>query len=230
MKVKQYAMALAMLAPLVASLPAEAADLGGGPRRSMKDDYVEYSPPPPRFNWAGIYVGAHVGGAFGSSKHTDLAGTTSGGFDTDGYIAGGQIGFNLQSGALVYGLEADISGTDISGGTFSATCPAGCSSQLDWIGTIRARVGWDLGGYMPYLTGGFAYGDASASTNGISANDTLTGWTVGGGLEMKLTNNWTLRGEYLYVDLGHLNVPTAVPVRADFDELHLVRAGLNFKF
>jgi len=217
---------LAALAALMAATSAGAADLG---RPSMKDtDRGDWREPARQYNWAGLYVGAHVGYGFGTSAHTNTGGVSTGGFDTDGYIAGGQIGYNLQAGSIVYGLEADISATDISGSSFT-NCLAGCSSSLDYLGTIRARLGVDMGGFMPYLTAGFAYGDANASSGGLSASDTLTGWTAGGGVEMKLSQNWSIRGEYLYVDLGHLNVPAAA-TRADFDDIHIIRGGVNFKF
>ncbi|MEZ5842438.1 MAG: porin family protein [Hyphomicrobiaceae bacterium] len=223
----RIAAAAAIAVGLLAATPALAADLG---RPSLKDDQADWGPARPRYNWAGLYVGAHVGYGFGTSSQTDLGAITTGRFDTDGYVAGGQIGYNLQVGSLVYGLEADISATDISGTSFT-NCAVGCTSSLDYLGTIRARLGVDMGGVMPYITGGFAYGDATAATNGLAAaTDTLTGWTAGAGVEMKLSQNWSIRGEYLYVDLGHLNVPTPAPTRADFDEIHVIRGGLNFKF
>lgn len=225
MKFVGAAGAVAAVAGLAGMTPASAADLG---RPSIKDDGWRDAAPA-RYNWTGLYAGAHVGGGFGRSSHTDTGGATTGGFDTDGYIGGGQVGYNLQAGSIVYGLETDISATDISGNTFTG-CAGGCSSQLDWLWTLRGRIGIDMGGFMPYITGGLAVGDASASTNGISASETLTGWTVGGGVEMKLDKNWSIKGEYLYVDLGDVRVPTATPTDARFDDIHIIRGGLNFKF
>lgn len=220
--------ALAALVVTAVAVPAvQAADLGGRGYRSVKDE-PDYGPP--RYLWTGLYVGAHAGYAFGTSRMTDAGGTTTGDFDIDGFVGGGTIGFNFQSGQVVWGLETDISFSDVSGRTF-VNCPGGCTSSSDWLWTVRGRLGLDLGGWMPYITGGLAVADGFGNVGGLaSGSDTLTGYTIGGGLEIKLDRNWSIKGEYLFVDLGDVGIPTPVPTRADFDELHIVRAGINYKF
>lgn len=207
---------------------AQAADLGGRPT-SYKDE-PDYGPP--RYLWTGLYTGLHAGYGFGRTDFTDTAGLTSGRFDTDGFLGGATLGYNFQSGQIVWGLETDISYADVSAATGAGACaPGTCSTQMDWLWTVRGRVGMDFNGWMPYFTGGLAVADTSARVSGLTSNsDTLTGWTIGGGLEVKLDRNWSFKTEYLFVDLGHITLPDAQPIRAQFDELHIVRAGINYKF
>ena len=221
--------ALAALIGAAALIPiADAADLGGRDRyRSMKDEPIDG---PPRYLWTGLYVGLHAGYAWGESRLTDANGVTTGGFDIDGFVGGGTLGYNFQSGQIVWGIETDISFADVSGRSF-VNCAGGCSSGMDWLWTLRGRVGLDFGGWMPYITGGLAVADGFGTIGGLaSGSDTLTGYTLGGGLEIKLDRGWSVKAEYLFVDLGDVGVPSPVPARADLDELHLVRAGINYKF
>ena len=218
----------ASLATVILAPVAQAADLGGR-YKSMKDE-PDYGPP--RYLWTGLYLGAHAGYGWGTSRQTNTTTlVTTGDYDTDGFLGGGTIGYNFQSGQVVWGLETDISFSDVSGNSFVA-CAAGCTSSLDWLWTLRGRVGLDFNGWMPYVTGGLAVADGFVSTNGAgTSSDTLTGWTIGGGLEVKLDRNWSVKAEYLFVDLGDMRNPVpGSPIRADFDELHIVRAGINYKF
>lgn len=140
--------------------------------------------------------------------------------DMNGWLGGAQLGYIWRSGQIVYGLEADIqaSGQD---GRFSVCSTAACAIddsfangrfELNWFGTLRARVGILLQPQLLlYATGGFAYGGFDAKyTAGVvgdfsisrSDSSTATGWVVGGGVETALDRNWLLRAEYLYMDLG----------------------------
>jgi len=186
-------------------------------------------PVPPTYNWSGFYLGANGGGGWSTSRW-DSAGSANG----SGVVVGGTAGLNWQTGHAVFGLEGDIDWSNVKGTTTSAACPAGCTTQNDWLATVRGRAGYAFDRFMPYVTGGLAVGDVKASTPGLAGtSQTNTGWTAGGGLEFALTNNWTAKAEYLHVDLGNMNCgfncgTTAnnnVSVRED-----LVRGGLNFKF
>ena len=221
--------ALAAVVAVAVIVPAaQAADLGGR-GKSYKDD-ADYGPP--RYLWTGLYTGLHAGYGWGQTDFTDTVGLSSGRFDTDGFLGGATLGYNFQSGQIVWGLETDISYSDVTGTTGAGACaPGTCNTSMDWLWTLRGRVGLDINGWMPYITGGLAVADASANVSGLVSNsETLTGWTVGGGLEVKLDRNWSFKTEYLYVALGHITLPDAQPIRADFDELHIVRAGINYKF
>ncbi len=215
-----------LLAVAVAIPTAEAADLG---RPSLKDgpDYGA-----PRYLWTGAYAGLQAGYGWGTSRQTNIDTLiTTRDYDTDGFIGGGTLGYNSQTGQLVWGFEGDLSYTDVSGSS-TVACIAGCSSSLNWLMTLRARVGWDMNGWMPYVTAGMAIADAHVSTNGAgSRTDTLAGWTAGGGVEVKIDRNWSVKAEYLFVDLGDMrNTVPGARINADFDELHVVRGGINYKF
>jgi outer membrane immunogenic protein len=144
-----------------------------------------------------------------------------------GGLIGGTLGYNWQAGPLVYGLEGDIDWSNIRG---SGVCGGiGCSTRNNWLGTARGRLGYAADRFMPYVTGGFAFGDISNSAAGFAdARSTKTGWTVGGGIEAALAGPWTAKVEYLYVDLGHGS--GAIPGTDATFHSNIVRAGLNYRF
>jgi len=99
---------------------------------------------------------------------------------------------------------------------------------------VRGRLGYAADRFMPFISGGAAFGDIRASTPGFAgANTTNAGWTIGGGLEFALAQNWTAKAEYLYVDLGKLNCGIAcgalVTDNVSFTT-NIVRAGVNYHF
>ena len=191
------------------------------------------------FTWTGFYLGANFGYGWGDAD-TDFeplpdAATfvflnpTTLHPDPDGWIGGGQIGFNWQWGKwLVLGAEADFQGSDIEGSDreetfdgFSAvpTNPnrfLEAHERMQWFGTARGRLGiapWCR--MLIYGTGGFAFGniDYSAQTNfgntffhgaayPVDFTETQTGWCAGGGIEYAISRHWTVRAEYLHYDLG----------------------------
>ena len=123
-------------------------------------------------------------------------------FNTSGGLVGGTLGYNYQMGQAVFGLEGDIDWSNIRGSA-SACAGTTCETRNDWLGTARGRIGYAFDRFMPYVTGGAAFGDIKASAAGIGdANETKAGWTVGGGVEAAIAGPWTAKVEYLYVDLG----------------------------
>jgi outer membrane immunogenic protein len=186
----------------------------------------------PAYSWTGFYAGINGGGGWGSSSW-DVPAT--GRFDTSGGLVGGTLGYNYQFGQVVAGLEGDIDWADINGTTTTA-CPPGCKTTDNWLGTFRGRLGFAADRFMPFITGGLAFGDIQASAPGVAGVDnTNAGWTLGGGLEMSIVGNWTAKAEYLYVDLGHTNCGTSCGVAAGVTDnvsfrTSLVRAGVNYRF
>ncbi len=208
----------AALALVVAAPAVQAADLGGR-YKSYKD---EPDVGPPRYLWTGLYVG--IQGGYGAADgYLFTPGGVYGSPEADGFLGGGTLGYNFQSGQVVWGLETDFSFSDVHGNDGATR------ASMDWLWTLRGRVGLDMNGWMPYITGGFAMADVSASDPGGSGSDTVSGWTVGGGLEVKLDRAWSLKAEYLYVDVGE-SFSIGAPNRATFEDLHIVRAGINYKF
>jgi outer membrane immunogenic protein len=194
------------------------------------------------YDWSGPYLGVAGGIAWGRSDQTDTGLILGdGSYAVNGGLAGGTLGYNWQQGGLVFGLEGDFSWADISGS--SDTCgaasfiPHSCGSKLQSLGTLRARFGAALGAtgnWLVFATGGVAGGELNAwdSFWPASGSDFRIGWTAGGGLEAGLARNWTVKLEYLYVDLGKRDMFDIVPGTPETVSFtaNIVRAGINYRF
>jgi outer membrane immunogenic protein len=180
--------------------------------------------------------------------------------ERDGLILGGQVGYNMQFNSFVAGIEADISYSDVSGSaTRSFSDPRGpgfdsntlrLKSELDYLGTVRGRFGFAFDRALVYGTAGLAYGETTVKGSLTSSDTPVTfapasgrssgtdvGFAVGAGVEYALLNNITLRGEYLYYNLGSQTVGIAqggTPGNfADYEvdnDGHIARFGVNFKY
>jgi len=214
------------------------------------------------YNWNGGYFGFNLGHAGGKAKHpfsivdtptdTNLLGGSAD-VTASGFVGGIQLGWNFQSGSLVYGIEGDIQGsgvkgevrvggsTDLLGGhTFSGEA----GTKVKYFGTLRGRVGQLVNdNFLVYGTAGVATGKVESYFAGAidgsgiadSNSKTKTGWTIGVGAEYALGNGWSFKTEYLYTDLGKSSI-----LDGDIGSIHgnlsrkvafhTVRAGLNFRF
>jgi outer membrane immunogenic protein len=196
---------------------------------------VSYAPVvAPVYNWGGFYVGINGGYGLGRSDWTGGVGS-SGNFDTSGLIVGGTLGSNYQFDAFVFGLETDLDYAPTNGNGPGGFC-TNCTTSGTWLGTTRARLGYAVDRTLVYGTLGAAYGDVTATANGISNSSTEFGWTAGGGIEAAFSDSWTARIEYLFVDLRNGSCTTAcgtaggfAPQSVSFDQ-NLIRAGVDFKF
>jgi outer membrane immunogenic protein len=200
--------------------------------------------PPDRPSWTGFYAGAGGGGAVGLFSFFHPATGIDTGSTLHGGLAGGDLGYNRQVGAWVYGFETDLSWADISGSAPCVNPVFTCAAKVDWFGTARARIGWAADRFLPYVTGGFAYGNEQRDSFGLGTaltqNQIHTGWTLGTGIDYALSPNWSMRAEYLYVDLSGAgyagarvpgNGVTVVYGHPDLDaRFHVVRATLNYRF
>jgi outer membrane immunogenic protein len=210
----------------------------------------------PVFTWTGFYIGAQVGYAWGDDENNFPAnalvfnGVTyepfdSGfGGDNDSFLAGVHAGYNYQFGSIVVGIEGDVEGLfgddedEFDNIVYSAPgVPATFAfsgNTLDWQGSIRARVGFAFDRAMIYATGGFAFGGVSggfSSTLVDNGDDTITGWTLGAGVEYAFTNNLTTRLEYRYTSFeGDDSVFDGVTFGGDELDFHAIRVGLSYKF
>ena len=214
--------------------PVLAADLGVAPI---------YRPPAPVANWTGSYIGISGGGAWGNAVvRNDLTGADqTPRFDLHGGIVGITSGFNIQNGNVVYGYEGDTSITSKRGTAFAFPPNAAFNNDVkeNWLSTYRGRLGYAQNNWMVYATGGGVLGTVETSLTGppgqISDKHWHWGWTVGGGVEMRLTQDWTAKVEYLYVglqDKSYFN-PAPGPTfpsnqRVSLDD-HIVRVGVNYK-
>jgi outer membrane immunogenic protein len=219
---KRVLTALVSLAALTGT--AAAADLP----RPAPAPYYKAPVMAPIYNWTGFYIGINGGGGFGRSTWD-----TTGGFNTSGGLVGGTLGYNWQAGQAVFGLEGDIDWANINGTTNTA-CPLGCKTTDSWLSTVRGRLGYAADRFMPYVTGGAAFGNIKATTPGFpGGSDTRAGWTVGAGLEFAVAQNWTVKAEYLYVDLGKFNCGLSCSVFTTDNvsfTTNIVRAGVNYRF
>jgi outer membrane immunogenic protein len=185
-----------------------------------------YLPPPPVFTWTGIYLGGQIGYAWGRDD-SDISTLDPAApfFPVDislnGVIGGAHAGYNLQipgwslfsSSGIVIGLEGTVDGTSLDKTVSLFGVPfLSVRSNEAVQGSIRGRLGLAFDRVLIYGTGGaafaavkndYALGDPFFLSEGISK--TRTGWTVGGGLEYAVTNNWSIGAEYRYSDFGRFN-------------------------
>jgi len=222
------------------------------------------APAPPGFNDVfGPGGPLNVGGtsAVASAIADGFLPTSLGSNNTSVLTAGVQIGYNYQVNQTVWGVETDFNW--LAGGvkTTGFTAPANgiitnvdtSTAGLRWLGTLRGRVGWAFDRALVYATGGLAYGDVVASATAMNFDGTNTdlfagggsnvryGYVVGGGLEYAVTNNISLRGEYLYYNLGTVSYSVApINTFAAGEGLtttgslkvdgSIARFGINYKF
>ena len=201
------AAALAALASTALATSAAAADL------PYRQPYT-VNQPLNAYSWAGPYLGANLGYAWGSVENSATK--------PDGVFGGAQAGYNWQNGQFVFGLEGDIQAS-AADDTF-----APWKFSNPWFGTVRGRRGYAFNNVLGYGTGGLAFGELRAETFGLSESHTNAGWTLGVGAEFGIYQNWTAKVEYLYVDLSSSNFSiTGAPNSYQFG---LVRAGVNYHF
>jgi outer membrane immunogenic protein len=246
--VRRVLLATAAFAALAAAgQPAAAADIGRLPARAPVGAPVAVE------NWTGLYIGGNAGYSWGRTDldyTRDALPTMSTTLDPNSFIGGGQIGYNWQFGSLVFGLEGDLAwrhGTDAatftSGNIFGDF--ASFSTEQNWVGTARPRVGFAAQNWLLYGTGGVAFGGFKHSytetrpgvlSRSVANSDTKAGWTAGAGIEYSFANQWSLGVEYLYMDFGTTTLAQAAtpPLPASSagfdDKSHVVRAKLNYKF
>jgi outer membrane immunogenic protein len=206
---KQFLLgAVALLA--FGSAPTLAADLP-----------VKAPPPPPVivWSWTGFYIGADVGGDWardivsptiadgGAFPRTNRLGT-------HGVFGGGTAGYNFQNGLMVYGIEADFG---YMGGIRTSRADLLGGTEIDFIGgsgfygDVTGRIGFTYDRLLLYAKGGYAFLNSTVQTTTaiggfvVGPASNFSGFTVGGGLEYKVTPQWSLKGEYMYFDFGTKN-------------------------
>jgi outer membrane immunogenic protein len=161
-----------------------------------------------------------------------------------GFIGGGQVGYNQQFGNIVLGVEATLSGTTLSSDSRSVFVPASVtySTDVNTIATVTGRLGVAADKWLIYAKGGWAgaqvdvSGRNTALPDSFSFDDWRNGWTVGGGLEYKVSSNISLGVEYSFIDLGSQSytgrTAAALPVTVTDHDLQIqsVTARVNFQF
>jgi len=235
----------------------------------------EVAPAPECYDWSGFYIGA-----FGGYKHgsvdTDLDATGSwdlfpldrdvvevhsaDNLDANGAEIGGLLGFNFQRGCWVFGIEGAGGYVFLRDSFDSETFPLPALTdksiqqafRTNWLATVGGRLGCSIENWLPYITGGVAFGNVDYESrlhnvfgsptgpyiSGDREDDTNVGWFVGGGMQYALGRHWALRAQYEFIDLGSVSFdsPGSFPFetfsthnRAELHE-HNVSFALLFKF
>jgi outer membrane immunogenic protein len=228
---------LGSLAVVLTSVSAAAADM-------MAKAPIVKAPVAVAYDWTGFYLGGYWGTSLGQSRATTPGGFTDVADITKaGWTAGGTAGVNWQAGRnWLVGLEGDI-GYLANDRRFNQwnDIPVTVGVKTGGYATARARFGYVTGPSLLYLTGGAAFvqvedtfGSSGGVINPVAVSNTKTGWTVGGGIESKISQNWTRKTEYLYIDSGTTNFvgnPYAGPQNVSFrNQFHVIKSGINYKF
>jgi len=222
------------------------------------------------YNWTGFYIGVNAGYGWSRDRnvtYSNITGTLVSPtgvpavvvFDTKGAVAGGQIGYNVQSGMFLFGIEADADYANISGratafGLIDVRRSSTGDQRLNAFATLRGRLGLVQDRFLGYVTGGLAIGSVKSAasfsnTDGCvlpfganqcpagSVSKTLAGYTLGGGAEFAFDRSWSIKGEYLYYNLGSASYTLA---DANFPGVtygattefrgHIIRGGINYRF
>lgn len=196
--------------------------------------------PHPVYDWTGLYLGGHAGyggGGFGPGTNPLPQQGVFFPHSITGLIGGYQAGYNLQlSNRVVLGLEADISFPSPLDHPKLVLAPF--NTTFDYFGTVRGRVGYAVGTWLPYITGGAAWGrthidlnDPTGDITGMKARTHL-GWVAGAGLEFALGGNWSGKVEYNYMDLGARAYGLSDVLLPDVTidpKVHAVKLGLNYR-
>jgi outer membrane immunogenic protein len=196
---------------------------------------------PAGFVWTGGYVGLQAGYGWGDGDLSSPGGLATAPADIDGWLGGVYAGYNHQlANNIVLGIDADIawSGIDGFGQAFILGFPvptSGIDYELNWTGAVRAKLGYALDRFLPYIAGGVAFAGAngtfvSGGTPVQEFSDTLVGWTVGVGVEYAFTDNLLARAEYRYTDYGDLDFTLGGTDGSFGFKKSDVRVGLAYKF
>jgi outer membrane immunogenic protein len=230
---------------------ANAADMYSPSGGGLKD-VPAYVPPP---TWTGFYIGAHVGGAWADLSNHDVNGYTLNGANygwsnnNSGVFGGGTVGYNYQTGAFVFGVEADFGGAGLTNSVNDGVAvgtPGFLRVKNDgsFYADVTGRLGYAAGPALFYAKGGWAFLDTNFTADGCCtaagvpfsrSNDRgLDGWTVGGGIEYMWSPSWSVKAEYLFFDFSrnHDHVDFIDPAIRFENELQVnsFKVGLNYHF
>lgn len=201
---------------------------------AMAADAVAELPAASSYNWSGAYIGVHAGGGWDHVDFDFLPAPDPANHSGSGGLGGLQVGYNLQTDNIVYGVEADISAAGINGSTACPNATFTCGSKVSMLGSVRGRLGLAMDNLLIYGTGGLGYGtidiyDRNAGGTTFDTKKTKAGWTVGLGAEYAFDQHWTAKAEYKYFDLGSDDYLTDSPVIAKI-QLHTAVVGVNYRF
>jgi outer membrane immunogenic protein len=249
MRLSASTLAIAASLSLASITSVVAADLPAQANMPLK------APPyTPVSNWTGFYVGAHIGYGWGTDDGTRVnantffpAGFAESTTNLSGVEGGGQFGFNYEVSRWVLGVEGNFGAADINGSASDTNIlgAPGVSThnfKIQWVDDVTGRVGYDWNNWLFYGKGGWAWAGTSANVTNTAVgaptsqgNDTLNGWTAGGGIEWMFLKNWSAKAEYQHFDFGTQQVNRIastgfVNVVNSSLKTDLVRVGVNYHF
>jgi opacity protein-like surface antigen len=231
-------------------------------RKVTKPVFATKAPPVVErpINWTGWYIGGY-GGADNGSGRMGFPGLGAAGPQIAGGLLGGTLGYNIQSGSWVYGIEGDGGWTNARGSVACSGPVAGsvavplfntdCHDQADWLALLTGRIGlaWGRSLYYAKVGGAWTHDSYSVVCNqpvglgappctnlagaplaAISVGGDRSGWTAGFGVEFALTERWSAKGEFNYIDFGNRDLTAAdgTIINAGF---HMTEAkvGVNYR-
>jgi outer membrane immunogenic protein len=213
---------------LLSATAASAADLP-----SQAQPYRTPIVASPAFDWTGFYVG--LMGGYGWSDSATIGGITVTNADLKGAFAGGTLGYNVQMGQLVFGVEADAAWSDVNHTETDLVfgIPVTLQDKVQAFGSVTGRLGVALQNVLFYGKGGYGWmnNQISGSALGvtISENHFHNGWTIGGGAEFAFAGAWSLKAEYMFA--RYLNEPYTqlggITLAAD---VNTFKGGINYRF
>lgn len=239
---KQAQWAIAIASICAASMAtAQAADI---PAKRPAPAAVPVAAVVAVYDWTGFYLGLHGGGGWALSAWTDVSPPLPSQYEgegtSSGWLGGGQLGYNFQAGAWVYGVEAQGSFANITGSRPSAAFRGLQNrSDIDMLGTLAGRVGLAQNNLLWFVKGGGAWADSDFDISGrlrAQWNQSRAGWLLGGGAEYGLTANWSIKVEYNYIDFGSETTKAiGCGSGCGFSEqveqhVHVVMGGFNYRF
>ena len=216
---------------------------------SAADMPLKAPPPPPVFSWTGCYVGANAGWGHATRTWNGIATTptttpASVGTRGDGFVGGGQLGCDYQTGNWVFGVEGMVDGSTINYNTSLSSFLPGAflTDKITAFETVTARIGWAWDRSLFYVKGGGAWAQGSGAINAplpFSSEShpiNSAGWLVGGGFEYAFTPNWSGKIEYDF--MGFMNTTANFPlttlppgtVTFTHQTLQTLLLGLNYRF
>lgn len=205
---------------------------------------VKAATPTTLYRWTGFYVGGHFGygdASFGPGTNPLPLQGAALPHTATGLTGGYQVGYNRQlANRVVLGIEADSTFTSPLDVPAHKHAPAPFNTTIDYVGTVRGRLGYAFDRFMPFVTGGFAWGDTHINVNDADGVTELslvghyqTGWTAGLGFEFAISGNWSAKAEYDYVALSRRTYDLGRFGMANIDvdpRIHLFKLGLNYHF
>jgi outer membrane immunogenic protein len=211
-------------------------------------------PPPPPPTWTGFYFGGNVGGGWSKQTFVDNFSAPFGAIDAtpnpSGVVGGVQGGYNYQINWLLLGVEGGFTwaGTNSSSSCFPLLAPQSCTADPRWLADVVGRIGAIWGPALFYAKGGAAWmnttytdialpGAPPGALPGVffTANETVPGWTAGGGIEYLFLPNWSARVEYDFYGFRNQNTIFNAGPGLQFTELmkqnmQTVTFGINYHF